>query len=63
VLAIFGDVQEAKIVMDREKNESKGYGFVTFLDPSAAARAASCAVLFIDGRRCPCNLASAKPKK
>jgi hypothetical protein len=33
LLAIFGDVTEAKIVMDREKNESKGYGFVRFPCP------------------------------
>jgi len=63
LLGVFGDVMEAKIVMDRDKNESKGYGFVTFADPSAAARAAACGVLFIDGRRCPCNLSSAKTKQ
>jgi len=63
VLTIFGDVADAKVVMDKEKNESKGYAFVTFADPAAAMRAAQCSYLFIDNRRCPTNLASAKPKK
>jgi len=63
LLSVFGDVAEAKVIRDLETNESKGFAFVTFVDPGAAARAASCGVLFIEGRRCTTNLASAKSKK
>jgi len=63
LLSVFGDVAEAKVIRDQDNNESKGFAFVTFVDPGAAARAASCGVLFIEGRRCTTNLASAKSKK
>lgn len=35
---------------------------VTFIDPASAIRAATCQQLQIDGRRCPCNLASVNKK-
>jgi RNA recognition motif-containing protein len=62
-LAVFGEMAEVKIVTDKDTQERKGYAFVTFTDSAAAARAAQCTVLFIDGKRCPTNLASAKSKK
>jgi len=62
-LGIFGELEEVHIVADKETNESKGYAFATFVDPAAAARAAGCQVLYIEGRSCKTNLASAKPSK
>jgi hypothetical protein len=59
-LSVFGDISESKILYDKEKNETKGVAFVTFVDPAAAVRAATCGVLFIEGRRCTTNLSSAK---
>ena len=35
----FGDVSDAKVIADRESGRSRGFGFVTFSDPSAADRA------------------------
>jgi len=32
----FGDVSSCKIIVDRETNKSKGYGFVTFKEPETA---------------------------
>ncbi len=37
--AQFGDVQEAKVVTDRESGRSRGFGFVTLTDDAAANRA------------------------
>ena len=34
-----GDVVEAKVVTDRDSGRSRGFGFVTFQDDQAAARA------------------------
>ncbi|MBN1425366.1 RNA-binding protein [Candidatus Fermentibacteria bacterium] len=38
---VFGEVQEAKIVTDRESGRSRGFGFVTFRDESSASAAQS----------------------
>jgi RNA recognition motif-containing protein len=35
----FGEIDEAVVVSDRETGRSRGFGFVTFADPSAADRA------------------------
>lgn len=39
--AQYGEVTEAKVVMDRETGRSRGFGFVTFTDSSAAEAAMS----------------------
>ena len=39
--AAFGDITEAKVITDRETDRSRGFGFVTFTDASAAATAIS----------------------
>ncbi len=35
----FGDVEEAKVIYDRETGRSRGFGFVTFSDDDAAQAA------------------------
>src|SRR5262245_27650977 len=32
----YGEIVEAKVVMDRDTGRSRGFGFVTFQDPAAA---------------------------
>ena len=42
VKAVFeklGEVFEVRIVMDRETGKSRGFGFVTYVDPSCVERA------------------------
>jgi RNA recognition motif-containing protein len=36
---VFGEVTEAKVITDRETGRSRGFGFVTFVEPSAADEA------------------------
>jgi hypothetical protein len=35
----FGDIEEAKVITDRETGRSRGFGFVTFADAEAAQQA------------------------
>ncbi|XP_034216123.1 RNA-binding protein 24 isoform X2 [Prunus dulcis] len=54
----FGEILEAVVISDKNTGRSKGYGFVTFREPEAAARACADPTPIIDGRRANCNLAS-----
>ncbi|CAL8155058.1 unnamed protein product [Prunus armeniaca] len=54
----FGEILEAVVISDKNTGRSKGYGFVTFREPEAAARACADPTPVIDGRRANCNLAS-----
>ncbi len=37
----FGDIEEAKVILDRDTGRSRGFGFVSFRDSSDAQRAIS----------------------
>ncbi|PNT77757.1 RNA-binding protein 38 isoform X4 [Brachypodium distachyon] len=54
----FGEIAEAVVIADKHTGRSRGYGFVTFRDPEAAARALQDPTPVIDGRRANCNLAA-----
>ncbi|XP_051516545.1 RNA-binding protein 38 [Myxocyprinus asiaticus] len=60
----FGDIDEAVVITDRQTGKSRGYGFVTMLDKSAAERACKDPNPIIDGRKANVNLAylGAKPR-
>ncbi|XP_076338792.1 RNA-binding protein 38-like [Tachypleus tridentatus] len=60
----FGDIEEAVVITDRQTGKSRGYGFVTMADRSAAERAVKDTNPVIDGRKANVNLAylGAKPR-
>ena len=60
----FGAIEEAVVITDRQTGKSKGYGFVTMVDKSAAERACEDPNPIIDGRKANVNLAylGAKPR-
>jgi cold-inducible RNA-binding protein len=39
MFAVFGDISEETVVMDRQTGKSKGFGFVTISDDAAAEAA------------------------
>lgn len=47
--AQFGPVQSARVVFDRSTGLSKGYGFIEFTSPSAAADATNKQVHTLEG--------------
>ncbi|XP_076325833.1 RNA-binding protein 24-like [Tachypleus tridentatus] len=60
----FGEIEEAVVITDRQTGKSRGYGFVTMADRTAAERAVRDANPIIDGRKANVNLAylGAKPR-
>uniref|UniRef100_H2Y9E0 RRM domain-containing protein n=1 Tax=Ciona savignyi TaxID=51511 RepID=H2Y9E0_CIOSA len=62
--ATFGDIEEAVVITDRQTGKSRGYGFVTMSEKSAAERACKDPNPVIDGRKANVNLAyiGAKPR-
>lgn len=60
----FGDIEEAVVITDRQTGKSRGYGFVTMSDRTAAERACKDPNPIIDGRKANVNLAylGAKPR-
>lgn len=55
----FGAVEATEIMKDRLSGKSRGFGFVTFVDPAAAAHALQMEHT-IDGRRCEAKVALPK---
>ncbi|OQV25163.1 putative RNA-binding protein 38 [Hypsibius exemplaris] len=61
---VFGEIEEAVVITDRQTAKSRGYGFVTMLERSSAERACKEPNPIIDGRKANVNLAylGAKPR-
>lgn len=62
--SVHGQVDEAKVILDRDSGRSRGFGFVTFADAqdaSSAIRAMDGQDL--DGRTVRVNLAENKPRR
>jgi RNA recognition motif-containing protein len=58
-----GQVDEARVIQDRETGRSRGFGFVTFSDGAGAQRAiASMNGTDLDGRAIKVNAAEDKPR-
>ncbi len=59
----FGDVEEAKVISDRDTGRSRGFGFVTFSDSSSVQSAISeMDGKELDGRSIKVNEAQDKPR-
>lgn len=60
----FGQVSEAKVVVDRDSGRSRGFGFVSFVDPAAAQNAiAEMDGHNLDGRAIRVNEANERPRR
>ncbi|XP_017886601.1 RNA-binding protein 24-A-like isoform X3 [Ceratina calcarata] len=61
---VYGDIEEAVVITDRQTGKSRGYGFVIMGDRLAAERACKDPNPIIDGRKANVNLAilGAKPR-
>ena len=60
----FGTVSEVAVVLDRETGRSRGFGFVTFDESSAAIQASrEMNDQELDGRRLTVNIAQDRPHR
>ncbi|CAL4070591.1 unnamed protein product, partial [Meganyctiphanes norvegica] len=61
---VYGEIEEAVVITDRQTGKSRGYGFVTMADKGGADRAIKEPNPVIDGRKANVNLAylGAKPR-
>ncbi|XP_055703812.1 RNA-binding protein 24-like isoform X2 [Phlebotomus papatasi] len=62
--SVYGEIEEAVVITDRQTNKSRGYGFVIMGDRGSAERACKDPNPIIDGRKANVNLAilGAKPR-
>lgn len=59
----FGNIDEAKVILDRDTGRSRGFGFVTFADQEAARAAMSeMNGQQLDGRSIKVNEAEERPR-
>ncbi|CAL8128578.1 unnamed protein product [Orchesella dallaii] len=61
---VYGEIEEAVVITDRQTGKSRGYGFVIMADRASAERACKEPNPIIDGRKANVNLAilGAKPR-
>lgn len=62
VFAEFGDVADARIILDRETGRSRGFGFVTYADPAGAEKGLELDGKEVDGRRIRVDRAQEKER-
>ena len=59
----YGDIDEAKVILDRETGRSRGFGFVTFSEPESAQNAIQgMNDASLDGRTIKVNVAEERPR-
>ncbi len=61
--ASFGNIEEARVITDRETGRSRGFGFVTFTNADDAKKALSLDGSTLDGRTIKVNVAEDKPRR
>lgn len=62
--SVHGQVNEAKVILDRDSGRSRGFGFVTFADADGAQAAIEALDgQVLDGRNIRVNLAEDKPRR
>jgi len=61
--ASFGEIQEAKVITDRETGRSRGFGFVTFANAEDAEKALTLDGTELDGRNVKVSIAQERERR
>jgi len=59
----FGELEDVRLIIDRETNRSKGFAFLTFTEPESAQNAVDAAPMELDGRQLRINIAEDRPRR
>ena len=62
VFAGFGDLEDARVILDRETGRSRGFGFVTYATDEGAEKALTLDGQEVDGRRIRVDRAQEKER-
>ena len=62
VFAEYGDVADARVILDRETGRSRGFGFVTYANEEGAEKALALDGQEVDGRRIRVDRATEKER-
>jgi cold-inducible RNA-binding protein len=62
VFAEFGDLEDARVILDRETGRSRGFGFVTYVNDESAEKALALNGQEVDGRRLRIDRAQEKER-
>ncbi|MDO8610879.1 MAG: RNA-binding protein [bacterium] len=63
LFASYGEITEAVVIMDRETQRSKGFGFVTFKNPEDAKKALEMNGKDVEGRTLVVNVARPREER
>jgi len=63
IFGIYGEVEDVKLISDRETGRSKGFGFISFSASEEAAAACEANGKEVDGRKLRVDLAQERPPR
>ena len=63
VFGQFGELEEVKIILDRETGRSRGFAFITFVDEACAKDALSLDGTAVSGRDIRVSIATERPRR
>ncbi|MTI14742.1 RNA recognition motif domain-containing protein [Sansalvadorimonas verongulae] len=63
VFSQHGELEEVKIILDRETGRSRGFAFVTFTDEAAAKAALTLDGAAVNGRDIRVSIATERPRR
>lgn len=59
----FGQLEDVRLIIDRETNRSKGFAFLTFGEAESAQKAVDASPMELDGRQLRINIAEDRPRR
>lgn len=62
VFSEFGELEDVRLIIDRDTKRSKGFAFLTYTEADAAQKAVDSSPIELDGRQLRINIAEDRPR-